>query len=323
MVRRAVEADVRDGQQPQVAEPDRAPLVPEPALLRAASSSAAGAASPTTGTAPARRPSRRSRSNGPSPQRKGVRPLGASKPWLWLAKGSDPWLRVGAPGCTVGMPCRPWLSSWSRNRAPPFRRGPSSRSSPPELAPVCGSCEQLADAAPGAPRRRGHRDAARRGQRRGRPAAVARAELPQPEPERAGERCKCGGTIGADGLCDKCRAERAGGLERRRRRATARSRGCSPPTLAVAGAEPDAAATGRAGRRRDRRGGGRRRGVLVPLRRHPGRVPADVLLPVPDGHRDDHPRADARADPGRDRVAGDAVGRPRVADVVQRRLAGC
>src|SRR4051794_21273591 len=30
---------------------------------------------------------------------------------------------------------------------------------------------------------------------------------------RAGETCKCGGTIGADGQCDRCRAMRAAGLE--------------------------------------------------------------------------------------------------------------
>ena len=97
-------------------------------------------------------------------------------------------------------------------RAPVPAR-PELALAPPELEPVCGSCEQLATLSPAL--RAGAVTAMQRGEGN---AAVARllsrvAELPQPEPERAGERCKCGGTIGADGLCDKCRAERAGGLE--------------------------------------------------------------------------------------------------------------
>lgn len=81
------------------------------------------------------------------------------------------------------------------------------------LAPVCGSCEQLAALPPAV--RAGAVAALQRGEGN---AVVSRmlgrvADLPQPEPERAGERCKCGGVIGADGLCDKCRAERATGLE--------------------------------------------------------------------------------------------------------------
>ena len=83
----------------------------------------------------------------------------------------------------------------------------------PELqAPACDSCEGLAALPPGL--RAGALTAMQRGEGN---AAVARmlsrvAELPKPEPERAGERCKCGGTIGADGLCDKCRAERSAGI---------------------------------------------------------------------------------------------------------------
>ena len=83
---------------------------------------------------------------------------------------------------------------------------------PEPPAPACSSCEELA-ALP-LTQRAGTLQAMQRGEGN---AAVARllaraAELPQPEPERAGERCKCGGTIGADGLCDKCRGERASGL---------------------------------------------------------------------------------------------------------------
>ena len=105
-------------------------------------------------------------------------------------------------------------------RAPVPAR-PELALAPPELAPVCGSCEQLATLPPEL--RAGAVTAMQRGEGN---AAVARllsrvAELPQPEPERAGERCKCGGTIGADGLCDKCRGERAAASQRRQRRATA------------------------------------------------------------------------------------------------------
>ena len=87
----------------------------------------------------------------------------------------------------------------------------------PALAPVvqmpgCSSCDQLAALPPTL--RAGALTAMQRGEGN---AAVSRllsraAELPQPEPERAGERCKCGGLIGADGLCDKCRGERQAGL---------------------------------------------------------------------------------------------------------------
>lgn len=78
-------------------------------------------------------------------------------------------------------------------------------------APACGSCEQLAALPPA--QRAGTVAAMQRGEGN---AAVSRllaraAELPKPEPERAGERCKCGGTIGADGLCDRCRTERSAG----------------------------------------------------------------------------------------------------------------
>jgi outer membrane protein OmpA-like peptidoglycan-associated protein len=78
--------------------------------------------------------------------------------------------------------------------------------------PGCRSCEQLAALPPAL--RAGAVGAMQRGEGN---AAVARllsrvAELPQPEPERAGERCKCGGLIGADGLCEKCRGERQAGL---------------------------------------------------------------------------------------------------------------
>jgi outer membrane protein OmpA-like peptidoglycan-associated protein len=95
----------------------------------------------------------------------------------------------------------------------PIPARPELALAPPEPAPVCSSCEQLASLPPEL--RAGAVTAMQRGEGN---AAVARllsrvAELPQPEPERAGERCKCGGTIGADGLCDKCRAERAGGPE--------------------------------------------------------------------------------------------------------------
>jgi outer membrane protein OmpA-like peptidoglycan-associated protein len=45
-------------------------------------------------------------------------------------------------------------------------------------------------------------------------AAVARIlSTAPPALARAGERCKCGGTIGPDGQCDKCRAMRAAGLD--------------------------------------------------------------------------------------------------------------
>ena len=37
-------------------------------------------------------------------------------------------------------------------------------------------------------------------------AGVAEAGAPEPGRGRPGERCSCGGTIGADGLCDRCRA---------------------------------------------------------------------------------------------------------------------
>jgi outer membrane protein OmpA-like peptidoglycan-associated protein len=87
----------------------------------------------------------------------------------------------------------------------------------PALAPVvqlpgCSSCDQLAALPPTL--RAGALTAMQRGEGN---AAVSRllsraTELPQPEPERAGERCKCGGLIGSDGLCDKCRGERQAGL---------------------------------------------------------------------------------------------------------------
>ena len=83
---------------------------------------------------------------------------------------------------------------------------------PEPPAGTCSSCDELAALPPSL--RAGTLQAMQRGEGN---AAVSRllsrvAELPQPEPERAGERCKCGGTIGADGLCDKCRGERAAGL---------------------------------------------------------------------------------------------------------------
>jgi len=83
----------------------------------------------------------------------------------------------------------------------------------PELqAPACESCDGLASLPPAL--RAGAVQAMQRGEGN---AAVARmlsrvAELPKPEPERAGQTCKCGGTIGADGLCDTCRGERSAGL---------------------------------------------------------------------------------------------------------------
>ena len=92
----------------------------------------------------------------------------------------------------------------------PPMQAPEDRA--PESMPACESCEALASLPPSL--RAGAVQAMQRGEGN---AAVSRllsrvAELPQPEPERAGERCKCGGTIGADGLCDKCRGERAAGL---------------------------------------------------------------------------------------------------------------
>jgi outer membrane protein OmpA-like peptidoglycan-associated protein len=84
---------------------------------------------------------------------------------------------------------------------------------PELLAPARDSCEGLAALPPAL--RAGAVTAMQRGEGN---AAVARmlsrvAELPKPEPGRAGETCKCGGTIGADGLCDKCRGERTAGLQ--------------------------------------------------------------------------------------------------------------
>jgi outer membrane protein OmpA-like peptidoglycan-associated protein len=96
--------------------------------------------------------------------------------------------------------------------APEQERRPDLRvtegPAPVQATPVCRSCDELAALPPAL--RAGALTAMQRGEGN---AAVARllsrvAELPQPEPERAGERCKCGGMIGADGLCDKCRGER-------------------------------------------------------------------------------------------------------------------
>ena len=95
----------------------------------------------------------------------------------------------------------------------PRARTPAPADLAPELrAPACDSCEGLAALPPAL--RAGAVTAMQRGEGN---AAVARmlsrvADLPSPEPERAGETCRCGGTIGADGLCDKCRGERSAGL---------------------------------------------------------------------------------------------------------------
>ena len=83
---------------------------------------------------------------------------------------------------------------------------------PEPAAPACESCDALASLPPAL--RAGAVQAMQRGEGN---AAVARmlsrvAGQPRPEPDRAGERCKCGGTIGADGLCDKCRGERSEGI---------------------------------------------------------------------------------------------------------------
>ena len=83
---------------------------------------------------------------------------------------------------------------------------------PEPAAPACESCDALASLPTAL--RAGAVQAIQRGEGN---AAVARmlsrvAGLPRPEPDRAGERCKCGGTIGADGLCDKCRGERSEGI---------------------------------------------------------------------------------------------------------------
>jgi hypothetical protein len=78
---------------------------------------------------------------------------------------------------------------------------------PADLAPVIALPERLV-ALP-TPQRAGALAGLQRGHGN---AAVARL-LGAPVLARAGERCQCGGVIGPDGQCDKCRAERQSGAE--------------------------------------------------------------------------------------------------------------